>query len=1459
MIYTRVKPLLSLLFLLFFPELNAQLLPEWGIALKDKEEYLTLKDVIDDGVGNYYAIGSYTNTEIDGSNFESQGGNRDVILMKLNANGDVLWKKRIGGDDYDYGQSISFYDGKVYVAALVRNGFNLNTPYQRGVNEQVLPEEVFSTLLVSYSEEGELLWTKLLDASIEVFPRALKATDKGLFLTGFFSGDTDFQSLSDSGGVTYSSAAFNRKGFLVRYDLDGNLIWANVLNSDTEVFVQDVAIYEDGLYVTGFYTGKLNTEGEAGSIMNISDSGIEVDNFLIKYDVNGSYVWLRRFGNRDSSEGMSVLARENQIFVSATYEGHINFNTPSLFNGVNELSTTEREAFIASYDSLGNLGWFNAFGPIYSGTTSKLKSVDNRLYINANTSIGDSLIFYTPDNSVAASYGLNSDHSNGLIASYLLSGTFLSCRIFESSEFSFLRAYQPTSEGLVTFNDIESELTISDLNQEIEDSLYSKSARLLQSHFVNELVPNWQNSYGDSQISGGYESMAIATDGFGNTYTTGYFHEEVKFGSLPVLYSQGGKDIFIIKQDSEGTPIWSRRAGGTGDDEPQDITFSDGYVYVTGSFENTANFSSPYSAGTNEITSAGGTDIFLWKGRQLDGYIFMLRRAGGVLDDIGKGIAVLNSEIFVTGKFMVTANFNTPSAIGSNQIASAGGTDAFLVKYSSSGDVNGIRRAGGTGDDAGISLSISNSDVYVGGFFEDTANFNTPSALGSNELVSAGLKDVFLAKYNSSGTLNYIRRGGGVDDDQLLDIATYKGNVYMTGFFTDEAFFPGVLLSGPALVSAGQRDAFLVKYSSGGIPMWRRRAGGTINDGGTSLAIENGTVNLVGFFRNTIDFNNFTEVWPETYLSDGLRDIFVTRFSTAGTLLSTKRAGGIGDDFPRGVAFDGYNSFLCGFGTEQMNFNTPSNNSTHFISPQGDPYAFMAAFLWTDKYHFSKIQGRETNGVIYTDDMVVDELGSSYIVGRYTDVINIGDLELQNSEEDKDCFFLLKLDASAKPLWLKEVAKATSANNAKLEYYEGQLFMHVSVDYDSLFIHSGASTLNVIGNHLLWFDTTGTYLSKVKVYEEVTDMAGAGGNIYLYGGFSDTLYFENAGVKDSLLISEDNRDAFLLNYNQNGNLNWAKRFGGENSDYGYKVEAFVNRIYISGTFKDSINFKTPSLYDTNKLYESAYEGVFLAALDLSGNLVWARRQDASFANDLNKSSLVPHDNGLYAINQTNSAIVNLSSPYQAGVDEYDALADGRIIVQSYDLTGQINWVKIIGDTSEYLYEEVYGTFLGGELVFGGENNKKINFSEPYVHGTMELSGGNSYLCSFNTSGDLRWYQGQGGIGNDVVNKLVSQGSSLYALTDISEFLESSNNSFKPKNNEKLAVIKFSPCGTISNLQSTAGDINLGYHFISGNNLTASNDITAQAEVEYKADAIVLEPGFSALSGTVFMAHPEGCN
>lgn len=127
------------------------------------------------------------------------------------------------------------------------------------------------------------------------------------------------------------------------------------------------------------------------------------------------------------------------------------------------------------------------------------------------------------------------------------------------------------------------------------------------------------------------------------------------------------------------------------------------------------------------------------------------RRAGGTGADQANGIAVSGSDVYITGSSAVgTSNFNTPSATGSNEITIIGSfSDIFLAKYDNTGAFQWAWRAGGTSGDAGIGVAVSGTEVYTTGYFLGTANFNNPTATGSNELstVSTLGGDAFLARY----------------------------------------------------------------------------------------------------------------------------------------------------------------------------------------------------------------------------------------------------------------------------------------------------------------------------------------------------------------------------------------------------------------------------------------------------------------------------------------------------------------------------------------------------------------------------------------------------------------------------------------------------------------------------------------------------------------------------------------
>src|ERR1700722_1193809 len=149
------------------------------------------------------------------------------------------------------------------------------------------------------------------------------------------------------------------------------------------------------------------------------------------------------------------------------------------------------------------------------------------------------------------------------------------------------------------------------------------------------------------------EGIGIATDGNGNSYSTGYFTTTANFGNT-TLHSAGSTDIYITKVNSQGQFVWAVSAGGSGIDRPTSIKAdAHGNSYITGYFYDTANF------GPFTIVSKGLQDIFIAK-YDPNGNCLWARDCGGSSSDIGNGIAVdFRGNVIVTGQFRDTASFGS--------------------------------------------------------------------------------------------------------------------------------------------------------------------------------------------------------------------------------------------------------------------------------------------------------------------------------------------------------------------------------------------------------------------------------------------------------------------------------------------------------------------------------------------------------------------------------------------------------------------------------------------------------------------------------------------------------------------------------------------------------------------------------------------------------------------------------
>jgi Beta-propeller repeat len=370
---------------------------------------------------------------------------------------------------------------------------------------------------------------------------------------------------------------------IIKFDRDGQLVWARRPGGNGRDSAQDIAIDADG---NALVTGYFRNTGEFGG-ESLKSAGHR-DAFIAKYDPNGALVWLRRAGGPRIDEGRGIAADSNgNILVTGGFERQAFF--------ADDESLTAEEggnAFIAKYAPDGTLLWVRqAGGEKYAwGNTITTDAAGNILVSGAFSedaafdditlkSAGDLDIFiakYDPDGNLIwaqsaggpgrdIAYSATTDKAGNV----LVSGTF---------------------SRTVNFN---------------EGRLKSAGGKdAFAAKFAPDGTLTWATSIGGR---GDDSARAIALDTAGNAVLTGSFQGRITTGNA-VLTSVGGNDIFMAILDPMGAILSAYAGGGSGSDSGFGIAVDNrGSAYITGSFTATATLEGVL------LRSAGTDDAFIAK------------------------------------------------------------------------------------------------------------------------------------------------------------------------------------------------------------------------------------------------------------------------------------------------------------------------------------------------------------------------------------------------------------------------------------------------------------------------------------------------------------------------------------------------------------------------------------------------------------------------------------------------------------------------------------------------------------------------------------------------------------------------------------------------------------------------------------------------------------------------------
>ncbi len=429
------------------------------------------------------------------------------------------------------------------------------------------------------------------------------------------------------------------------------------------------------------------------------------------------------------------------------------------------------------------------------------------------------------------------------------------------------------------------------------------------------------------------------------------------------------------------------------------------------------------------------------------------------------------------------------------------------------------RTWGGSGSDWGWEITEDGfGNVYVVGEFQGTVDFDPGEGIDIHS-ANSPYYDVFLCKYDWSGSFHWALTWGGIDHQEATDVCVDgSGNVYVSGWFIGIVDFDpgdGTDYRG----HPGEGQAYLSKFDPDGnfirVRTWEPgyEFGGSSGISAIYTDADNNVL-ITGYYDGTVDFD--PGPGTDIHTAAGSFDAFLCKLDSSGSYQWVRTWGGPSVLYTNDIAPDNIgNIIIAGSFKETADFDPGPGIENH--TSNGELDIFLIKFDSSGLFQWVKTWGGP--GDEYSPGLAVDTDGFAYITGWFLETVDFdpgpgSDFHTSNGDRD---VFLSRLDSSGNLVWV-----------------------------------------------LTW-GGTGRDGSRNCALD-------ADGNIYVSGLFEGTVDFDpGPGIIE--YSSNGGMDIFLSKLNYNGDLLWVRAWGGLEQDYSAVVAVdYFGNAYITGGFMDTVDF-----------------------------------------------------------------------------------------------------------------------------------------------------------------------------------------------------------------------------------------------------------------------------------------------